>query len=138
MIKKFLNNSFTVSLLATALLTATVSHATPKAATSEDKNIDVTPQQGGVTEEELAAIYVLSELCPGYGFKKDPAYRNGYAELVKENMPGIQNPVNALQVRAKQKDFQPLLIQARQDAQRAGEEQNKEICKEISSLAKTP
>ncbi|MBF7687539.1 MCR_0457 family protein [Acinetobacter rathckeae] len=120
------------------LLALPVSQLQAKSTNTDDKNIDVTPQQGGVTDEELAAIYVLSELCTDYGFKKDPAYRSGYAELVKENMPGIQNPVNALQMRAKQKDFKPFLEQARQDANKAGEADNKEICKEISSLAKSP
>ncbi|MBF7682099.1 hypothetical protein I2F27_01935 [Acinetobacter sp. B5B] len=124
--------------MSSILLALPVSSLYAKATETEDKNIDVTPQQTGVTDEELAAIYVLSELCSDYGFKKDPNYRSGYAELLKENMPGIQNPMNALQMRTKQKDFKPFLEQARQDANKAGEAENKEICKEISSLAKSP
>ncbi|ESK40325.1 MCR_0457 family protein [Acinetobacter nectaris] len=129
--------------LITALFASLVMISVPTLASAKEKksadnttNIDVTPNQGGVTQEELAAIYVLSELCPSYGFKKDPAYQAGYSELVKENMPGIQNPVHALEIRAKQKDFKPFLIQAREDAKRAGETQNKEICKEITTLSK--
>ncbi|WP_235985040.1 MCR_0457 family protein [Acinetobacter baretiae] len=138
MIKNPLNHALTACLMSSILLALPVSSLYAKATETEDKNIDVTPQQTGVTDEELAAIYVLSELCSDYGFKKDPNYRSGYAELLKENMPGIQNPMNALQMRTKQKDFKPFLEQARQDANKAGEAENKEICKEISSLAKSP
>ncbi|WEV48049.1 MULTISPECIES: MCR_0457 family protein [Acinetobacter] len=121
-------------LIATTASTLTL--AKEKKSNDDATNIDVTPNQGGVTQEELAAIYVLSEICPGYGFKKDEAYQSGYAELVKENMPGIQDPVRALQIRAKQKDFKPFLTQARADAKKAGDNQNKEICKEITTLSK--
>ncbi|SDB85148.1 MCR_0457 family protein [Acinetobacter boissieri] len=138
MMKKPCIRTFTAYLMSSILFVLPVSQLQAKTTESDDKNIDVTPQQGGITDEELAAIYVLSELCTDYGFKKDPDYRSGYAELVKENMSGIQNPINALQLRAKQKDFKPFLEQARQDANKAGEAENKEICKEISSLAKSP
>lgn len=138
MIKTLPSHTLTAYIISGILFALPMSQLQAKAAGSDDKNIDVTPQQGGVTDEELAAIYVLSELCTDYGFRKDAAYRNGYAELLKENMPSIQNPAKALQLRAKQKDFKPFLDQAKQDANKAGEAENKEICKEISSLEKSP
>lgn len=138
MIKSNFNKTLTTALLIGLLTSTTAMHvnAQDDQANTDATNIDVTPEQSGVTQEELAAIYVLSELCSNYGYKKDPAYRNGFEQLVKENMPGIQKPLNALEMRAKQKDFKPFLDQARLDAKNAGEQQNKEICQEISTLNK--
>lgn len=138
MIKSRLNKTLLATLFTGILISTTAirAHAQEDKADAATTNIDVTPEQSGVTQEELAAIYVLSELCSSYGYKKNPDYRTGFEQLVKENMPGIHKPLNALEVRAKQKDFQPFLEQARQDAKNAGEQQNKEICQEISTLNK--
>lgn len=100
------------------------------------ENIEVTPEHNETTPEELAAIYVLSELCTGYGYDKEPGFKEGYAALVKENMPDEKDPVTALEQRAKQKDFQKYIIEAQSDAKKAGEQQNKDICSEILTLNK--
>lgn len=56
-------------------------------ALAQNENIEVTPLQK-VTQQELAAIYVLSEVCPALIQDKDQTkFNQGYAKLAKEYMP---------------------------------------------------
>ncbi|SPL69908.1 MCR_0457 family protein [Acinetobacter stercoris] len=100
--------------------------ATKKSA--EEENIDVTQQQ--VTKEELAAIFVLSEVCPKIQ-GKNTKFTDGYKRLAKDYLPNEKNPVAALQSLSKQASFQEALKQARQDAKNAGEENNKQVCQDV-------
>ena len=126
--KKSLIKKMVYAVLATACFSSPILHAAP-----QSENIDVTPDNKGTTPEELAAIYVLSEVCPSYGMANDD-YQAGYAKLVKEYLPEESNPVDALNQRAKQKSFKKYLVEARQDAKKAGDAQNKDICKEITTI----
>lgn len=56
--KSSMFKSLSLGLLTTALMTVSVTHA----ATQQEENINVTPTQK-ITQQELAAIYVLSEVC---------------------------------------------------------------------------
>ena len=67
--------SLSLGLLTTALMTLSVTHA----ATQQDENIEVTPTQK-ITQQELAAIYVLSEDCPSLD-KENDQFKKGYAKL---------------------------------------------------------
>ena len=117
-----------------ALLTAfTFSFA--HAEESKDENIDVTPNQT-VTHQELAAIYVLSEICPGM-VKDQNKFKAGYSQLVSEYMPGQKNPVEALNQLSKNTKFQPILTEAQQDAQKAGQQKNQAICTELTTYSKS-
>lgn len=96
-----------------------------------NENIDVTPDQQ-ITHEELAAIYVLSEVCPS--LVKDPTkFEQGFGKLVKEYLPSQKNPVQALNQLAQQNSFSTVLKEARNDAKTAGDAQNKSICNELVS-----
>lgn len=119
-----LSKKILFTILSTAMLSSAVVHAESTA-----ENIDVTPTDQGTTPEELAAIYVLSEVCPS-----DDAFKTGYANLVKQYMPNTQDAVEALNQRAKQKDFKKYLTEARQDAKKAGDAQNQDICKEVTTI----
>ncbi|MHA3050103.1 MCR_0457 family protein [Acinetobacter sp. ANC 4641] len=128
---KSITHKLTIGLLCGSSLGISLAYAeTPT------ENFEVTSEHNETTPEELAAIVVLSQLCTNYGFNKDPNYQTGYAALVKENMPDEKDPVQALEKRAKQKDFQKYIIEAQNDAKKAGEQQNKDICSEISTLNK--
>ncbi len=50
-------------------------------AANKDENIEVTPLQQ-VTQQELAAIYVLSEVCPSL-VSDQSQFENGYNTLAK-------------------------------------------------------
>ncbi|HBG83396.1 MAG TPA: hypothetical protein DDX00_06415 [Acinetobacter radioresistens] len=95
------------------------------------ENIDVTPQQQ-VTQEELAAVYVLSEICPGL-IGKDQKFNEGYSRLAQAHMPGEKNAVSALEKRSKAKNFQSVLKEARQDAKNAGKSKNTQVCRDVAS-----
>lgn len=119
------------SIFATLALSTSLSHA---AESNDLENIEVSNSDKGTSAEELAAIYVLSELCPQLGYQNSASFKAGYASLVKEYLPNEQNPLGALNRKAKQQDFQNYLIEARKDADQAGDAQNKAICKEITTI----
>lgn len=96
-----------------------------------NENINVTPTQQ-VTKQELAAIYVLSEICPSM-VKDKSQFNQGYTKLVTEYMPGQNKPVERLNQMAKQKDFRNILAEAQADAKKAGKQKNQVICDELTT-----
>ncbi|MBL8322354.1 MAG: hypothetical protein JNJ93_08800 [Acinetobacter sp.] len=98
-----------------------------------DEKIEVTPTPK-VTHQELAAIYVLSEICPNL-VSDQAKFQQGYAKLAKEYLPKESSPVNALQQLSKQKSFSKILGEAQSDAAKAGAEKNKAICQELTTYA---
>ncbi|UIJ76809.1 MCR_0457 family protein [Acinetobacter sp. SH20PTE14] len=128
-----MKNSFVKSLCALSLSAFAF---TTMSAHAADEKIEVTPTPQ-VTSQELAAIYVLSEVCPKLVNDKDrPKFEAGYAKLAKEYMPNEKNPVNALQQLSKQKSFKDALKEAQSDAKKAGDKKNGAICKELTAYSK--
>ncbi|MDM1485485.1 MULTISPECIES: hypothetical protein [Acinetobacter] len=105
-----------------------------QAAMAQEENIEVTPLQQ-VTQQELAAIYVLSEVCPALVTDK-AKFNQGYAQLAQEYMPKEKDAVTALNKLSKQKSFQPILKEARADAKAAGTAKNKAICQELTAYSR--
>lgn len=103
-------------------------------AANKDENIEVTPLQQ-VTQQELAAIYVLSEVCPSLVLDQSQ-FENGYNSLAKEYLPQQKNPTEYLKNLSKEKKFKPILAEAQADAKKAGKAKNQEICKELSTYSK--
>lgn len=103
-------------------------------AANKDENIEVTPLQQ-VTQQELAAIYVLSEVCPSL-VSDQSQFENGYNTLAKEYLPQQKNPTEYLKSLSKEKKFKPILAEAQADAKKAGKTKNQEICKELSTYSK--
>ncbi|AOA58977.1 MCR_0457 family protein [Acinetobacter larvae] len=96
-------------------------------AAENNENIEVTQVQ--VTSEELAAIYVLSEICPK--FVKGKKFDQGYAALVADYLPDSAKPLRQLQQIAQNPQFKKFLDEARQDAQKAGDDKNRAVCQDI-------
>ena len=115
-----------------ALLTA-LSFSFTHAEESKDENIEVTPNQT-VTQQELAAIYVLSEICPKLVDNKD-GLEQGYSKLAQEHLPEEKDAVSALMKLSKSKSFKPILAEAESDAKSAGDDKNKEICQELTTYS---
>ena len=65
-------------LLASSVFTSTAFAKDKKA---ESEQIEVTPTSDNVTPQELAAIYVLSEVCPSL-IGKDLKFNKAYENLV--------------------------------------------------------
>lgn len=116
-----------ITLSASTLLAMGTAHAA-------DENIEVTPLQQ-VTQHELAAIYVLSEVCPDL-VSDQTQFENGYNALAKEYLPQQKNPTEYLKGLSKEKKFKPILAEAQADAKKAGKAKNQEICKELSTYSK--
>ena len=125
--KSSMFKSLSLGLLTTALMTVSVTHA----ATQQEENINVTPTQK-ITQQELAAIYVLSEVCPSL-VKDDAQFSRGYSKLAQEYLPQEKDAVSALSKLSKEKKFKSILAEARTDAKKAGDSKNKEICQELTT-----
>ncbi|CAB1211591.1 MCR_0457 family protein [Acinetobacter bouvetii] len=122
--------SLSLGLFTTAAMTLSVTHA----AKAQDENIEVTPMQQ-VTQQELAAIYVLSEVCPSL-IEDKAQFEKGYSKLAQEHLPAEKDAVSALSKLIKEKKFKPILAEARSDAKNAGDAKNQEICKELTAYSK--
>lgn len=92
------------------------------------ENIEVTQQS--VTKDELAAIYVLSEVCPAL-VKQDDQFKTGYNNLLKDYLPQEKTPETALKTLVKQSSFKDALKQARADAKTAGDKGNHKVCSDV-------
>lgn len=122
-----LKKTLTIAVVAATGLVMSTAHAA-QANKEQNDNIEVTQQN--ITPEELAAIYVLSEICPKL-IEKDQKFSNGYQNLLKDYMPNQQNAASALKKMTQQAKFQPILSQARQDAKKAGDQANRDICLDV-------
>ncbi|WOE42780.1 MCR_0457 family protein [Acinetobacter chinensis] len=118
----------------TALTACSVISTSVSANSPADENIEVTPVQK-ITQEELAAIYVLSEVCPPIVDNKEK-FAAGYQKLTKEYLPQEKDSVSALADLSKQKKFQSFLKEARSDAKNAGNAGNLKICQELTNYSK--
>ena len=92
--------------------------------------IEVTPISEDVTKEELAAIYVLSEICPSL-IGKDLKFNKAYEQLVKAYLSNEDDAVDVLKKRANSKDFKAALKEARNDAKAASDDDNRQICDDV-------
>ena len=125
--KSSMFKSLSLGLLTTAIMSLSVTHA----AKQPDENIEVTPIQK-VTQQELAAIYVLSEVCPSL-VKDEAQFSRGYSKLAQEYLPQEKDAVSTLSKLSKEKKFKSILAEARTDAKKAGDSKNKEICQELTT-----
>ena len=94
------------------------------------EKIEVTPISEDVTKEELAAIYVLSEICPSL-IGKDLKFNKAYEKLVKAYLSNEDDAVDVLKKRVKSKDFKAALEEARNDAKAASDNDNLQICDDV-------
>jgi len=100
------------------------------------ENVDVTPSDNQVTQQELAALYVLSDICPSViDAKAQDKFEQGFGKLLKENMPQVKDPAQTLKALAQDPKFAPILQEAQADAKKAGDAKNLEICQELTTYA---
>lgn len=76
---KSIAHKFMIAVLSCSSLGISLAYAEAPA-----ENIEVTPEHNQTTPEELAAIYVLSQLCTSYGYDKEVGFKEGFAALAKE------------------------------------------------------
>lgn len=97
--------------------------------------VEVSSEQGS-SREEVAAIQVLSEICPNIiGASKN--FSRGYQVLLNEYLPGFNDPELALKALNETQEYQKALQQARDDASKATREYNREVCLGVVDLSKS-
>ncbi|MBP6352547.1 MAG: hypothetical protein KA331_01865 [Acinetobacter sp.] len=126
--KKNVFASLGLSLLITATVIMPATYAAEKKSSTE--KIEVTPMADNVSDQELAAIYVLSEICPSL-IGKDLKFNTAYENLAQAFLANEKDAVKMLNKRAKAKDFQVALTEARNDANAASEDDNRQICDDV-------
>ncbi|XID75946.1 MCR_0457 family protein [Alkanindiges sp. WGS2144] len=83
-----------------------------------------------VTQEEIAVVDVLGEICPKI-LGKNTNFDAGYKKLLADLLPTIEQPVLALQALQEDAEYQKILQQAHDNANRATVQENREVCLDI-------
>ena len=83
-----------------------------------------------ISEEEMAALYVLSQICPAL-VDDQQQLQQGYENILRDYIPQLKQPAKALQQLSQQPRFATILREAEVTARQAGEQQNRIICEEI-------
>lgn len=123
-LKKF---SLTVSLLCCASLTS-IAYAAP-AKTDAESRVEFKSSLP-VTQEEVAAVDVLGEICPKI-IGKNSNFDAGYKRLLSDLLPKVDNPALAIASLKDDSEYQTKLTEARADANRATVKENREVCLDI-------
>jgi hypothetical protein len=94
-----------------------------------------------VTQEEIAAVDILGEICPKL-IGNSKKFDEGYRHLLRDLMPNIDQPHLALKALAEDAEYQTKLKEARADANRATVKDNRAVCQDIltypANSKKTP
>ncbi|RYY79910.1 MAG: hypothetical protein EOO69_04385 [Moraxellaceae bacterium] len=136
-----LTNFFWVKTFAVAILCTTgmIAHAAPatSAASHASKGDKVEFKSSlPVTQEEIAAVDVLGEICPKL-ISNTKKFDTGYERLLKDLMPNIDQPVLALKALADDTEYQGKLKEAREDANKATVHDNRAVCEDIVNYPAT-
>ena len=115
-------------LISASLIFAPTAFAEKTNSNDIKENIEVTQQS--VTKDELAAIYVLSEVCPAL-VKQDEQFKTGYNNLLKDYLPQEKSPISAIKTTVQQPSFKDALTQARADVKSAGDKVNTQVCNDV-------
>lgn len=116
----------TVSLVCCASLTS-IAYAVPKA--DADNRVEFKSSLP-VTQEEVAAVDVLGEICPKI-IGKNSNFNAGYKRLLSDLLPNVENPALAIASLKDDSEYQTKLTEARADANRATVKENREVCLDI-------
>ena len=125
--KKNVFKTLSASFLIASSLFASNAFAADKK--SETEKIEVTPTEN-VSQQELATIYVLSEICPDL-IDQDSKFDKAYENLAKAYLDNKPDATALLKKQVKSKDFKASLKEARKDAKAASDKDNREICHEV-------
>lgn len=97
-----------------------------KSAKAGKDAIEVVSQQQS-SMHEVAAIQVLSEICPQI-IGKNRNFDSGYHLLLSDFLPGFKDPELALQALNENEDYLKALKTEREEAAKSTRENNREVC----------
>lgn len=107
--------------------------ATTSKVTDNKAQVEVESDQGqGTSQEEIATIDVLNEICPKIlGTNNNKNFSKGYSNLITHMLPSIKNPVAAVQAMHTDSDYMKIYDNARISALKEKEDDNREVCLEV-------
>lgn len=135
--QKSVKNVLMVTLSTTLLTFSSFSafaESDKKSADKAENNIEITPAIQ-TTKEEVAVVHVLSEICPDI-IGKNENFNKGYERMLTDLLPGISDPVLAVEALSEEGDYQEVLAEARQNASKHSREDNREVCLEMVQWGK--
>ncbi|GAC1374885.1 MAG: hypothetical protein NVS3B3_10800 [Aquirhabdus sp.] len=123
--------TFTATCL--SLLLITNGHAATKSNKAATNSASVVVENTrGTSQEEIATIDVLNEICPQIlGQNNNKNFHKGYSNLLKELLPSIKNPVRSVQSMHTDPDYMNILESARTKAFAEKTDDNREVCLEV-------
>lgn len=101
-----------------------------KAAASANSKVELKSNLP-VTQEEIATVNVLGEICPKI-LGKNPAFDRGYRYVLADLLPNFSDPVLAVRALQDDPDYQKVLKDARVEAGKATVQENRDVCLEVS------
>jgi len=116
-----------------SLLLITSSYAATSKTTDSKAQVEVESNQGqGASQEEIATIDVLNEICPKIiGTNNNKNFSKGYANLITQMLPSIKNPVAAVQAMHTDPDYMKIYDNARVNTLKEKEDDNRDVCLEV-------
>lgn len=116
-----------------SLLLITSSYAATSKTTDSKAQVEVESDQGqGTSQEEIATIDVLNEICPKIlGTNNNKNFSKGYANLITQMLPSIKNPVAAVQAMHTDPDYMKIYNNARVNTLKEKEDDNRDVCLEV-------
>ncbi|HEY4713935.1 MAG TPA: hypothetical protein VIH30_06815 [Aquirhabdus sp.] len=92
----------------------------------------VVEQARGTSQEEIATVDVLNEICPKIlGANNSKNFRKGYRNLLSELLPTIKNPELSVKSMHTDPDYMKILDNARAKALTEKAEDNRAVCLEV-------
>jgi len=123
--------TLTATCLSMLLITSSYA-ATKHSKAVENSGQVVVEDTKGTSQEEIAAVDVLNEICPQIlGQNNNKNFRKGYSNLLRELLPSIKNPVLSVQSMHTDSDYMNILENARTKAVAEKLEDNREVCLEV-------
>ncbi len=123
----------TLTATCISILLITSGHAATKTnKTAVNPGQVVVENTNGTSQEEIATVDVLNEICPQIlGQNNNKNFRKGYSNLLRELLPSIKNPVLSVQSMHTDPDYMSILENARTKAVAEKIEDNREVCLEV-------
>ncbi|MBC7751533.1 MAG: hypothetical protein H7Z73_07405 [Candidatus Saccharibacteria bacterium] len=127
----FAIKTLTAAGISILLITPSYAATKPDSANSNSAQV-VVENAKGTSQEEIATIDVLNEICPQIlGQNNTKNFRKGYSNLLRELLPSIKNPVLSVQSMHTDPDYMNILANARTKAFAEKVEDNREVCLEV-------
>lgn len=132
LLQSALKTTLALSLCVAPLAMAKTENTSKKSTKNNEQTLNIDFTQ--TTPQELAAVAIIDESCQSL-IQIDDLYHKGLQRLMKELLPNNANPIADLRILTQSKAFEPMMLEARQDAQNAGDVKNREICLDIQRYA---